>query len=93
VTQVKKVSPVLAPSITSSLRLSPTATRNRRLRGGTLALLFVEITHAQFGNADAVGFERFPNELATHPNAGIIVSRLDVTNSVRNGHLSASVSL
>ena len=39
----------------------------------------------QFGHADAVGFERFLNELATHPDAGIIIIRLDVAHEVGHG--------
>jgi len=60
-------------------QLSP---RNGRLRAGALSLLFVKIAQAQFGHADAVGFERFPNELAAHPDSGIIISRWDVTNKI-----------
>ena len=65
-------------SITES-HFSP---RNCRVCGGALPLLFVEITQAQFGYADSVGFERFPNELAAHSDSGIIISRLDMTNKI-----------
>ena len=48
--------------------------RNRRLRRGALPLLLVEIAQPQFGDADSVGFERFPNQLAAHANSRIIVA-------------------
>ncbi|HEX5397686.1 MAG TPA: hypothetical protein VFY06_01375 [Verrucomicrobiae bacterium] len=48
--------------------------RNRRLCGGALPLLFVKIAQAQLGDADSVGFERFPNQLAAHADSSIIVA-------------------
>ena len=50
-----------------------------------LPFLFVKIAQAQFGHADTVGLERFPNELAAHADSRIIVASLNVTDEVRHG--------
>ena len=43
-------------------------TGNRRMHCGTLPFLLVKVAQTQLGNTDTVGFERFPNELAAHPD-------------------------
>jgi hypothetical protein len=48
--------------------------RYRLLRRGALPLRFVEIAKPQLGDADSVGFERLPNQLAANPDSSIIVS-------------------
>ena len=44
------------------------------MRVGPVAFLFVEVAQAKLGNADAVGFERLPNELAPDADSGIVVA-------------------
>jgi len=60
---------------------------------GTFAFLLVEIAQAQFGDTDAVSFERFPNQLAAKADSRIIVSRLDVAHEIWPRAFSFSADL
>jgi len=48
--------------------------RHGAVCGRALPFLFVKIAQAQFGNADAVGLEGLPNQLAPYADSGIVVS-------------------
>ena len=50
------------------------AARNCAGCGRALPFLSLKIAQAQLGDADSVGFERLPNQLAPHADSGIIVS-------------------
>ena len=44
------------------------------MRLGALAFLLVEVAQAKLGDADAVGLEGLPNELAPDADSGIVVA-------------------
>jgi hypothetical protein len=49
-------------------------TRNNAVRSRAFPFLFVKIAQAQLGDADAVGLEGLPNQLAPHADSGILIS-------------------
>jgi len=58
---------------------------NRLVRFGPFAFFLVKTAHAEFGDADAVRFERFPNQLAAQTDSRIITARLDVAHEMGHG--------
>ena len=60
------------------------SSRNGLVSSGALAFLFVKITQAQLGDADPVGPEGFPNQLAAHADTRIIIALLDVAREIRH---------
>ncbi len=50
-----------------------------------LAFFLVAVAQAQFGHADPIRLERFPNQLAAQPDSPIMVSRLNEAHEIGRG--------